>query len=95
MTETNRKTKEKLKKLSESGFNFSYNKIAEYMRDKGLVKYNGLPYCRIDIFNILKSAHSDMNIETAVNDVLTSVVKGKKRVWKYHRTCGNIKKTKK
>ena len=96
MTERNKKIKERLDLLRENGFNFSYQKIADWMSDNNIVQPNGIPYDRDGVTNRLRSDIStDANIEKAVDTVFLAVKRGLKRILKYHQTVGAPVKKKK
>ncbi len=96
MTERNKKIKERLDLLRENGFNFSYQKIADWLSDNNIVQPNGIPYDRDGVTNKTRSSIStDSNIEKAVDTVFLAVKKGSKRIQKYHQTVGAPVKKKK
>jgi hypothetical protein len=96
MTERNKKIKERLDLLRENGFNFSYQKIADWLSDNNIVQPNGIPYDRDSVTNKIRSSIStDSNIEKAVEFVILAVKKGSKRIQKYNKTVGAPVKKKK
>lgn len=96
MTERNLKIKERLDLLRANGFNFSYQKIADWLSDNNIVQPNGIPYDRDSVTNKLRSTiATDSNIEKAVETVLLAVKKESKRVHKYNKTVGAPVKRKK
>lgn len=96
MTERNKIIKERLDLLRTNGFNFSYQKIADWLSDNNIVQPNGIPYDRDSVTNKLRSAiATDSNIEKAVETVLLAVKKESKKIQKYNKTVGAPIKKKK
>ena len=96
MTERNKKIKERLDLLRANGFNFSFQKIADWLSDNNIVQPNGIPYDRDCVTNKLRSnIATDSNIEKAVESVLLAVKKESKKIQKYNKTVGAPVKRKK
>jgi hypothetical protein len=96
MTDSNRKISERLKFLSGRGFNFSNQKIADYLNDHKMLQGSGIPYDRDTVYNHLRSnIFTDKNIDIAVTAIELALKKKNLRVWKYHKTIGAPKKKKK
>lgn len=96
MTERNKIIKERLDLLRTNGFNFSYQKIADWLSDNSIVQPNGIPYDRDSVTNKLRSTiATDSNIEKAVETVLMIVKTESKKIQKYNKTVGAPIKKKK